>query len=319
MKPLKTYKTFAEQLALLEERGMIIDDQDAAYRALRSLNYYRFTGYAFQFKKKGERYQKGVSFEQVMALYQFDKALRRVLHGYLEDIEIYARTQIAYYFADLCGGDGHYDARYFKNSEFHQAFLSTLTEQIEKNKDAAFVSHHIHTYGGKMPIWTAVEVLSFSTLSKFFSNLMPDIQNYIAANMGFDSLYIANWLHCFAVLRNTCAHYGRIYNCVLKPSIKLGPKTNRSYPEIQNDSLFAYVVGMARFMPDGTERFLSDLTDIVEKWETDLELGLLGFPANWEELMLDGTLMRPATKPPMIKRPVVLRNESTPDQPDVSG
>ena len=306
MKSLKTFKTFSEQLALLEDRGMSIDDPDAAYRTLQTLNYYRFTGYAFQFKKKGERYKNGVSFELVLRLYHFDKALRRVLHNYLEDIEIYARTQIAYYFAEVCGSDGHYDSRFFSNKEFHEAFLKTLDEQVEKNKDAPFVSHHIRTYGGKMPIWTAVEVLSFSTLSKFFSNITPERQSYIAANMGFDSYYVANWLHCFAVLRNTCAHYGRIYNCILKPSIKLGPKTNRHYPAILNDSLFAYIVGMVRFMPRGAEQFLSEIASVIDRWEGDVELGLLGFPENWKNLMQDQDLMRPKTKAPIIKRPTDL-------------
>ncbi|MEG2687281.1 MAG: hypothetical protein RR954_09240 [Christensenellaceae bacterium] len=50
MKELKTAKTFDEQLAILESRDMVIDDADAALRALKSMNYYRLTGYAYQFK-----------------------------------------------------------------------------------------------------------------------------------------------------------------------------------------------------------------------------------------------------------------------------
>ena len=33
-------------------------------------------------------------------------------------------------------------------------------------------------------------------------------------------LFIENWIHHFSVLRNTCAHYGRLYNKNLLPILK---------------------------------------------------------------------------------------------------
>ena len=299
MDSLKPPKTFQEQLALLETRDMVVDDQEKALRALQQLNYYRLTGYAYQYKRsKGERYKAGTTFEHILQLYSFDQELRRVLYKYLEIIEIYARTQIAYHFAHLYGGDGHYDGNNFEVENYHHEFLATLSDQMEKNKDSAFVAHHNQKYGGSMPVWVAVEVLSFSALSKFFSNIKKEGKDRIANQMGFDAAYLTNWLHCFSVLRNTCAHYGRIYNNIMKPSIRLGPKTLRSYPNIANDSIFAYIIAMLRFLPCGKDEFANDLVDVVEKRGNSLDMGLLGFPKDWKELLFDKELLNPITKKP---------------------
>lgn len=306
MKELKTAKTFDEQLAILESRDMVIDDADAALRALKSMNYYRLTGYAYQFKHgKNERYKAGTSFETVLALYRFDKELRRVLQTYLEDIEIFARTQIAYYFGHVYGSGGHYDPQFFENEEYHSAFLLSLKTQIEKNKDAAFVSHHVNNYGGKMPIWSAVEILSFSALSKFYSNLQQNGRAYIATQMGYEEEFVANWLHCFSVLRNTCAHYGRIYDNDMKPSIKLGGKTYRAYPEIKSDTIFAYIICMERFIPHDKMELIHHVSDVIHRWIGAIDLGLLGFPDNWEKLFTDEKLLNPISKLPAVKRPSV--------------
>ncbi len=49
MKELKPAREFSEQLSILENRNMVVDDHDAAMKALKSMNYYRLTGYSYQF------------------------------------------------------------------------------------------------------------------------------------------------------------------------------------------------------------------------------------------------------------------------------
>ena len=67
--------TFDEQLDKLSIRGMIITDREKAKDILKKLNYYRFTGYALQFRQKpsGSDYIKGTTFETVYHLYKVDE------------------------------------------------------------------------------------------------------------------------------------------------------------------------------------------------------------------------------------------------------
>ena len=55
----KPYKTVAEQVALLEGRGLVVDIDASNFAAfLRSVNYYRFTGYAIPFQIDREHFAK---------------------------------------------------------------------------------------------------------------------------------------------------------------------------------------------------------------------------------------------------------------------
>ena len=48
---LKKPLTFDEQLDKLIAHGMVISDREEAKDILKKVNYYRFTGYALQFRK----------------------------------------------------------------------------------------------------------------------------------------------------------------------------------------------------------------------------------------------------------------------------
>lgn len=48
---LKNPLTFDEQLDKLVAHGMVISDREKAKDILKRVNYYRFTGYALQFRK----------------------------------------------------------------------------------------------------------------------------------------------------------------------------------------------------------------------------------------------------------------------------
>ena len=55
----KPFKTVAEQIALLEGRGLSVDIDASDFAAfLRSVNYYRFTGYAIPFQVDREHFAK---------------------------------------------------------------------------------------------------------------------------------------------------------------------------------------------------------------------------------------------------------------------
>ncbi|MEG1514279.1 MAG: Abi family protein [Clostridia bacterium] len=292
---LKPARTFAEQIALMESRGMLIDDMDKATQSLQRLNYYRISGYAYLFRGTDGRYEADTHFEAIIKIMAFDQALRKVLMGALEPIEIYARTQIAYWFSHNHARDGgaYYDVQYFKHRDHHAQFMSNLSKQIARNRHQPFVKHHIQAYDRQMPLWCAVELLSFSTLSKMYSNMLNDDRESIARSMNCDSKHLENWLHCFSVLRNGCAHYARLYGAKLNPPASLDPKTWTTYKEISQRSLFAYVVAMLRLLPEDSwrERLQNQLVDVVHEYESFISLEQIGFPPNWDTLLFDKKLI----------------------------
>lgn len=49
--PIKPWRDFADQVVLLESRGMQIDDSERAEKYLRRIGYYRLSGYFHVFRK----------------------------------------------------------------------------------------------------------------------------------------------------------------------------------------------------------------------------------------------------------------------------
>lgn len=92
---LKKPLTFDEQLDKLIAHGMVISDREKAKDILKKVNYYRFTGYALQFRKdpSGSYYIEGTTFETVYHLYRVDEILRDTFRRYIEKAEVYYRTQ----------------------------------------------------------------------------------------------------------------------------------------------------------------------------------------------------------------------------------
>ncbi|WP_211246708.1 Abi family protein [Cohnella pontilimi] len=170
--PLKPPTTFQEQIQLLKSRNLTINSEESALKVLQRINYYRLSGYMLSFKEN-DVFKNGSTFEQIFQVYEFDRKLRDLLSGILELIEISARTSIAYHMSHTYGPLCYEDSNVFEDPSRHQAFIATVSKAIEDARKGheLFVEHHVAKYAGKIPIWSVVELMSFSTLSIFYSNL----------------------------------------------------------------------------------------------------------------------------------------------------
>ena len=84
---IKPFKTIEEQIAILEDRGLIIEDEDYAKKSLSNLNYYRLSAYTLTLRKD-DCFYDNVRFSDVMQIYNFDMELRAALMYLLESIEV---------------------------------------------------------------------------------------------------------------------------------------------------------------------------------------------------------------------------------------
>lgn len=292
---LKPAKTYQEQLDLLKQRGMLIPDEAAALKALKEINYYRLSGYALEYKDQaGDKYVSA-DFNEILALHEFDRIIRHIMIKYLEEIEIKFRTSVAYCFSHEYGPYGHYMYWNFRDEGFSDEFESTCKTAICKNREALFVKHHLEKYSTpdyiNIPLWVLVEILSFSTISKFYANLATSLQIRIADDLQTDSNYLINQAHCFANLRNICAHYGRIYGVDLRPAIKLNSRYLRQYSRQYNATLpttklFGYIVGMKSLLSsDSFNYMLLDIETAANEFHSILSLAMYGFPECYRDFL----------------------------------
>lgn len=237
----KQFKTYRQQIALLEQRGMTVEDLDFAETLLRQLNYYRLSGYWHPMRRFDARtgqsfdnFRQGASFELVHKLYLFDEKLRNVAFSELARIELAVRALLGHELGaidpaihlkpELLGAPAHQivpkrgDTRYV-------IWLGKYEDALRASRED-FVAHHKNKYGGKLPIWAAVEVMDWGSLSHLYGMSPGRARNRVAYACGLRAPQLESWLKSLNILRNYSAHHARLFNRVfdIKPRLSNDPR-----------------------------------------------------------------------------------------------
>ena len=283
---IKKSTTHSEQLEILRERGCDIDDDAAAISFLRRVSYYRFSGYLAAYKNDDGTFADGLSFDQVAAIYDFDADLRGLIMKAVSEVEVTAKSVVAYYHAHRYGALGYLDASNFGGRHNHERFTEHFESAIRNNKNTLFVRHHIKTYAGKFPIWVATELFTMGMTSLFFADLNKDDKKAIANEYNTDYTYLESWLHSSSVLRNICAHQGRLYNIRFHQNPKL-PREYAKYADMNIRSLFKQLYMLKMLFSNRHSQwnnaFVAPLSALVAKYENSPIMDAMGFPETWEE------------------------------------
>ena len=257
----KGWLAYDDQVEKLKKRGLKIEDVEFARQFLAYSNYYRFTGYCLRFQHKdesGERvFNDGVSFSDIIDIYEIDKGLRDCISGALGAIEISFRSAVAYHFAEEHGPFGHTIKENFVRpfimrqtdangreqpspyDEWHEGLVSETRRSNE-----LFVKHFEEKYlqFPDLPIWTALEICSFGTLSKMFKNMLRFDMRPIAARYSLQPSTLDSCMHSFVYVRNICAHHSRLWDKEFAISPQLPP--GRKWDVVRNANKKLYAVAM---------------------------------------------------------------------------
>lgn len=279
---------FAHQIKLLEQRGMIVEDQRAAEYYLTFIGYYRLSGYWRYFTDPNDRFREkfydNTTFQMVLDLYMFDRKLRTLLIDALERIEIAFKATVSHESSMLKGAFWLCDEKNFGRG-LHESVLADVDTAIGKGKEKPqhlFINHFYSSYTDERPpSWMVFETLSFGAASRIFKAARGEIQTEVAKHFGINRAVLESWMHTLAFARNVCAHSGRLCTrtFTIKPKIPHGFST-----QVKTDRLYAIcciVHHIMKTISDGT-KWSERLKDLVfERGHCTLES--MGFPKNWEE------------------------------------
>lgn len=293
---LKKALTFEEQLDhLINDKKMVIKNKKNALFILKHENYYRLSGYMVDFLNEDDEFQHGVTFEEVYNIYKTDKEIRSVLFELINDIEVYLKTQVANYFCLTYGPDGYRNPFNFacKSNEAYSDIINLLKKcnDISKhNPENLIIKHHKDKYGGFMPLWALVELMSFGTISKFFSIMQTPDKKAVCRrgyeDISFDKL--ESFYHSIAYLRNQCCHYQRFYRIhhIIKPK-KYIP-TDISLGEVKLTSTYGLVLALLFVNPNRKlgERAINKLKNIDSHTKIHLSENY-GFNDNWKDVLYE--------------------------------
>ena len=303
-KPFLTYQQQIEKLR--DEKGLIVNDPHYAEFVLKQNSYFALiTGYKHLFKNKTtSKYKDGTKFEDIVALYAFDKGLRELFLKYLCQIERHVRSLISYYFSEKYGEsqNEYLDVNHYRYGGKNILQVNKLVDKLAKLiNDPECPYEYIRHYVSKnhnVPLWVLLNATTFGTLSKMYMLLQQDLQIKISSNFNsVDESQLSKYLSILTKYRNVCAHNERLFTHKVNESIpdtllhqKLGiPKKGAQYRQGKSD-LFAIVISFRYLLPrEDFLQFKKALVDLIETFkeqndiiqESEL-LAEMGFPSNWK-------------------------------------
>lgn len=303
----KTFKTLEEQVAILESKGLTINDYEETKKILYRENYFFVNGYRHLLMVPGKdnQFVAGATFEELYAIFLFDRRMRNIMFQYILIIENNIKSIISY---QLSKKYGYKEKNYLNPKNFRQEsfklsqvndIINKMKRQIRLNsKQHRATMHYISNYG-YIPMWVSVKVLSFGIIAELYSILKEEDQWDIAKVYELDPKSLSIYLTLLSNYRNLCAHEDILYDHKTQRSIPDNKyhqmldiiKVNDEYIYGKND-FFAIVIIMKQMLSDREFRDLIneigyeiDILDgkINSVPTTDI-LNQIGFPDNWRDI-----------------------------------
>lgn len=297
IKEAKLWKSYDEQLEILKSRGLQIDDEKNALGYLRSIGYYRLSGYFYSFRQfdpqnpnsRLDRFITDTRFGDVKSLYMFDKKLRQLALDALERIEVALRVNIAHTL-------GQYDPLSYKDNKYftpgfnHTEWLNRHDNLVEREKKTGFIKHHLEHYID-LPIWVACEVWDFGTMSMMYKGMLNKDKDRIAKLYRLkDGKHLQTHLHAFNFIRNVSAHYSRLWNRDITFKASLKGLSDAEWKSLPINKPFVYFCLMKRMLDIICPRtewgsrllaLLDEFPDVANEAVSLRDMGLENNPRNW--------------------------------------
>ncbi len=301
---MKEFRTIAEQIGILESRGMAVGEGAAA--VLLRENYYSVVnGYKDPFLDKqamqssaDDVYLEGTKFEWLYSLFEFDRKLRQITFSYLIRAEAALKTATVYAFCEshptcsdyldrssFCTAKDMLTPKAFKGNKvaLHSrnlnALMGILNRKLVINASSRpFTAHYMAVYG-EVPLWVLSNDLTFGNMSHFYQLMKRGDQNSVCKHLfettlrtkGDKRITPHEVLRAYDVLmhfRNLCAHDERLY-CA-----KIGNDDYATMLKLLDVALPADIVSTMREDIEGLLGKYSDDLHVITAEDLRQQLGI---------------------------------------------
>lgn len=254
---------FQHQLDLLKSRGLEVKDNDKALSYLQEISYYRLSAYFLPYQKVKDTFNLGVTFDQIIDTYSFDRELRLLVFDCIERIEIAIRTQIIYNMATHYK-DSHWQDNAglfivpFYNSigipvDPYNEFQAIISKAKTARTPEVFIKHYSETYSSPAnpPSWMCLELLTIGELSRLYKGLRNNNdKKRIADFFQLHHTVFTSWLHAMTYVRNLCAHHSRLWNrdLAIEPNKLQKPIGSWISQSFENNKRMFYFICLLRYL-----------------------------------------------------------------------
>ena len=228
---IKEFKTIDQQIDILRKKGLIVDDMDMARDILLKENYFFLNGYRHLFMNSpsDRTFISGSTFDELYALFLFDRYSRNIFFKNLLIIENRLKSVISYQLSKKYGykEKDYLNPRNFTNNPEKKRrvkdVIDKMRRQIRINTSRHNATMHYLKNYGYIPLWILVKVLSFGMVCELFTILKDDDKAEVAQVFDVSVDFLEDFLPILSNYRNLCAHEDIVFD----------HKTERKIPDTE--------------------------------------------------------------------------------------
>ena len=212
---MKEYKNNEELIQYLISKNVIINNKNEALKNLEKYSYYSIiNGYKFIFKDKDNNYKANTSFDEIFALYEFDKNIKAIFLKYILEIEIIVKSLMANTISEKYGIKNYLNFNNFDekaNSDLINNLIENINKEIEDNYNKhSAITHYVDTYNF-VPPFVLTKVITLGSVSRYYGLLKQADRQSISKYFKISDKLLKQILANLTMVRNICAHSDRLF------------------------------------------------------------------------------------------------------------
>ena len=213
---MKEYKNNEELIDYLICKNVVINNRELALKNIEKYSYYSIiNGYKFVFKDNDNNYKENTSFEEIFALYEFDKNIKAIFLKFTLEIEVILKSLMANTLAEKYGVEDYLKLENL-DENVEKELVDDFIVKIEKEIDDNYIKHpaikHYKDTYDFVPPFVLTKILTFGAISRYYSLLKQSDRQKISKYFKLSDKLLRQILINLTMVRNISAHSDRLFN-----------------------------------------------------------------------------------------------------------
>lgn len=212
---MKEYKSNEELIKYLISKNVVVKNEQDAINKIEKYTYYSVVNsYKNNFKDSNNNYLPNVTFDEIFALYEFDKNLKYIILKYALEVETVIKSLMANQISKIYGLKDYLDINNLDDKVSlikKENIINRINDEIDHNYNVhSAVTHYKDTYG-YIPPFVLTKILTFGVASSYYGLLKQTDRQAIAKYFKISDKLLKQILKNLTSIRNIAAHSDRLF------------------------------------------------------------------------------------------------------------